>query len=297
MFCHVTGGEIGVKFSDVNVKLYYENRRLMTLNLSRGCLSCHDEETQKYQDGAHVQTITAGNTEAPVCVDCHGGHEVSVPNNSRAEISQTCGMCHEQIFEEFKSSVHGEGLNAESNLDVPICIDCHGVHTVIGPEDATFRNDSVVICGNCHADNEKMAAYNLSTAVFETYLDDFHGRTVNLLRLDDAETPSNKAVCYDCHGIHDIRSPDDALSQVYPDNLQKTCQKCHAEADIKFPAAWLSHYVPTYENNPWLYLINRIYPIVIAVIFGSMVTFNSLDFFRHIKRKRVEAIMPEDDLE
>ena len=38
------------------------------------------------------------------------------------------------------------------------------------------------LCASCHADEELMAPYDISTDVFETYVDDFHGTTVILQR-------------------------------------------------------------------------------------------------------------------
>jgi len=37
-------------------------------------------------------------------------------------------------------------------------------------------------------------------------------------------------VCTDCHGVHDLRAPDDPRSKVYPVNIANTCAHCHADA-------------------------------------------------------------------
>ena len=49
-----------------------------------------------------------------------------------------------------------------------------------------------------------MNKYEISTEVFDTYVADFHGTTVILFEHQDPNVETNKAVCYDCHGVHNI---------------------------------------------------------------------------------------------
>jgi hypothetical protein len=131
-----------------------------------------------------------------------------------------------------------------------------------------------------------MDKYGIATDVFETYLDDFHGRTVNLFRVRSDATQSHKAVCFDCHGIHNIRPVHDSLSTVYPTNLQHTCQQCHEDASIRFPDAWLSHYLPTLEHTPALVVINWAYRILIPLVIGGFLVYIGLDINRRWLDKR-----------
>ena len=131
-----------------------------------------------------------------------------------------------------------------------------------------------------------MRKYDLSADVFQTYLDDFHGATVDLFRREGAGVQSNKAVCFDCHGIHNIRKSDDPLSTIYPTNLQGTCQQCHADAGIRFPETWLSHYVPTWEDTPALLVVNSIYYVLIPLVIGSMLVYTGLDASKRWLEKR-----------
>ncbi len=276
--CHDSEGK-GVSGNYVQLRVYlpYEDKREMELSINEACRSCHEEEFDVAQDSAHVKAQLTGNRDAPVCVDCHGGHDITTPGSPRPKISQTCAKCHRAVYSTYRSSVHGAALEAESNPDVPTCINCHGVHSVRGPRNPTFRNDSIAICGDCHSDQALMEKYGISTDVFGTYLNDFHGRTVDLFRRQKSGIASNKAVCFDCHGIHNIRPADDPLSTVYPSNLQHTCQQCHQEATIQFPSAWLSHYIPTWENTPALYVVNVIYKVLIAFTISAFMAYISLD--------------------
>jgi hypothetical protein len=299
--CHPEeGGTAATEYAPLHAELVFADRREMVLTINEACRSCHLHEFEVAVDSAHVRVLEGGNREAPVCVDCHGSHDmVRFSSRPRAEISYMCGECHKAVYSTYRTSVHGAALEAESNLDVPGCIECHGVHSVRGPRDSPYRNDSIAICGGCHANEEMMDKYGISTEVFDTYLDDFHGRTVNLFRRQSDTVQSHKAVCFDCHGIHNIRRPSDALSTVYPTNLQHTCQQCHEDASIRFPSAWLSHYVPEWEHTPALVVVNRAYQILIPVVIGGFVAYIGLDANRRWldkrrAKRRVQALLEKE---
>jgi hypothetical protein len=70
-----------------------------------------------------------------------------------------------------------------------------------------------------------MAEYELSTDVLETYVADFHGTTVTLFEKQTPDAETNKPVCFDCHGVHDIKRTDDpAKGLQVRENLQSRCQ-------------------------------------------------------------------------
>lgn len=285
--CHPDlGAGVETEYTSLRVQLPFPDRRELVLSINESCRSCHAHEFEVAVDSAHVRVLEGGNRDAPVCVDCHGSHEiVRLQSQPRNEVAQMCATCHKAAYSTYRTSVHGAALEAESNPDVPTCVECHGVHSVRGPRDSPYRNDSLAICGDCHADEALMSKYGISTDVFNTYLDDFHGRTVNLFRQSTA-AESHKAVCFDCHGIHNIRRPDDSLSTVYPANLQRTCQQCHEDASIRFPSAWLSHYLPTWEHTPALFIVKWAYQILIPLVIGGMLAYIGLDINRRQLDKR-----------
>jgi hypothetical protein len=179
------------------------------------------------------------------------------------------------------TSVHGTAPGGAPNADLPTCEDCHGAHEVHGPSDSDFRAHSVEVCGKCHSDVERMDKYGLSTDVLQTYLDDFHGRTVDFDRQSEISYIP-EATCYDCHGIHNVRSPKDQSSMVYPANLQKTCQKCHADATDNFPQAWLGHSAPDQKNFPALFAVNSFYKVLIPFVMTSFVLYILVDAQRRM---------------
>ena len=234
----------------------------------------------------HGQALAEGNLNAPTCVDCHGNHTIDVPGEPREKVSVTCKQCHSTINEQYANSVHGAALLGEHNPDVPVCTDCHGVHNIPDPRTAEFRVASPQMCGDCHADDEMMAKYGISTEVFDTYVADFHGTTVELFERQSPHEETNKAVCYDCHGIHNILPANDEHSQIIQENLLTTCRQCHPDATANFPAAWTSHFQPSLQHNPLVYLVNLFYWIVIPVTIGGFLLFIGSDVYRMGRERR-----------
>ena len=278
-----------VKPEQLVFNLYYSDQRAISLQVADSCKKCHKEKYTEMADSVHLEIMAEGNRYAPVCVDCHSSHEIVGGSLTRESVAKICSECHLAVYTSYKSSVHGAALEQDGNPDVPTCGGCHGVHSVQGPNNSDFRADSIVTCGDCHSDPQRMEKYGISTNVLTTYLEDFHGRTVDFSRQNN-EAQTTKATCYDCHGIHNIHSPEDEASTVYPDNLQHTCQQCHPDADISFPRAWLSHYIPTWEKTPVLFGVNLFYKFLIPALIGGFGIYILLDarrrIFNAIKRRR-----------
>jgi hypothetical protein len=264
-----------------------QTRRDVSLLYYQNCARCHMDKYDATMDSVHEQALENGNKDAALCVDCHGYHDVTDPAEPRSKIPQTCERCHSQIYAEYADSVHGEALLDEGNPDVPTCIDCHGVHNVSGPSNSDFRLFSPQLCAECHADEDLMGKYGISTNVFDSYVSDFHGTTV----IFDQEFPgqeTNKPVCIDCHGVHNMKQVDQAESQVMRDNLLITCQRCHPDATPNFTSAWLGHYEPSLERFPAVYLVDLFYKIFIPAVLGFMVLFVFGDATRRLINRRRE---------
>ncbi len=274
--CHTDIGEFP------HPPLQVTSRREFTLKLYRSCARCHEDKYEATLDSVHQAALAAGHPEAAVCTDCHGAHNIGPPDKPRSHISRTCRRCHSQIYDLYEKSVHGAALIDEGNPDVPSCTDCHGVHSVEGPSTSPFRLFSPQICARCHADPKLMGRYGISTDVFDTYVADFHGTTVILFEAIAPDQETNKPVCIDCHGVHDIQTTDDPESRVIKENLLATCRKCHPDATANFPTAWLSHYRPSPEHAPLVYFVNLFYEILIPTVIGAMVIFNATDIYRRV---------------
>jgi hypothetical protein len=262
------------------------------------CETCHEEQFKRQLDGVHLKLIAAGNKNAAVCSDCHNPHaqkkitgdDGQLLPEGRVGIPATCARCHQEIQGQYRESVHGQAL-VDGNPDVPTCIDCHGVHDIPDPRTTEFRLASPRMCADCHTDAKKMAKYGLTTQVLRTYVADFHGSTVTLFQRRHPEQVTNKPVCYDCHGVHDIASKKDPKKSLQvKSNLLATCRKCHPEATTNFPDAWLSHYVPTRERAPAVFWANLAYQLLIPGVVGGMALFVASDIVRRrLDRRRGRA--------
>jgi predicted CXXCH cytochrome family protein len=259
-----------------------QTRREVTLSLYQTCERCHQGEFAATRDSVHSKALAAGNLEAAVCTDCHGAHNVVPPDQPRSRIPQTCERCHSEIYNLYKESIHGSALIGEGNPDVPSCVDCHGVHDIQGPLNSSFRLFSPQICARCHANKTLLDKYGINTDVFNTYVSDFHGETVVLFEALAPGQQTNKPVCIDCHGVHDMRKVDDPESTVIKQNLLKTCKKCHPDATTNFPDAWLSHYEPSPQHSPVVYYVDQFYKYFIPTILGGMAFFVVTDGSRRL---------------
>jgi len=287
-----------------------ESLREVKLKYYTSCKECHEEQFNLTLDSVHQRALAAGNNNAAVCSDCHNPHTQQrltdentgkLLDYARLHIPETCAQCHSAIYDKYKESVHGKALTQEGNLDVPTCIDCHGVHNIQSPETVTFRNSTPYLCANCHTNNALMHKYGISTDVLNTYVADFHGTTVVLFDKTYPDQPTNKPVCTDCHGVHDIANVNDPENGLaIRENLLVRCQACHPDATTNFPDAWMSHYIPSPDKYPVVYYVNLFYKFFIPAVLGPMALLVLMDFgratinrFKKPKSKKVEETEPE----
>jgi hypothetical protein len=273
------------------------------------CLSCHADPALelKFPEGPSLSLFvdvsvyerSVHGSKGMPCTACHPDvdHYPHPPPKARSAralsrgiVQQSCFRCHQTVFEQFRESVHGRALVEEGNLDVPGCPDCHGVHNIRQPHSILFRMESPDTCSKCHADPVLAAKYGMSPNVTQSYLKDFHGASVRLTRAEGTSIASYKPVCYDCHGIHDIKKAGDPDSRVVKNKLVETCRRCHPGAGANFSAAWTKHYEPDRQRWPLVYWITVAYKILIPGIIGPMVLYILLDLARaaieRFKRRR-----------
>jgi predicted CXXCH cytochrome family protein len=257
----------------------FPGARRLKMTLSEQCKRCHFANYTKTLDSVHYARRCAGSEKAAVCTDCHGAHDVATANAPRSKISRSCAVCHEEIAATYAASVHGKALGEEENPDVPVCTDCHRAHAIRDPRTASWGLRMPEMCGNCHANPKIAGKYGLSTKVLSTYLDSFHGTTASLELAENNPHPIG-ALCTDCHGVHDIARTDAPGSKVMQANLAETCRRCHEGAPVSFTAAWLSHYEPSLEKAPLVYLVKLFYAFLIPfVVIGLL-----LQIFLHLWR-------------
>ena len=188
----------------------------------------------EYFGSVHGKAIAGGNTKAPLCQDCHGSHaifKVRDPGShvSRLSVAETCGRCHIEIYAQYKTSIHGVAVS-KGIAEAPACTGCHGEHKIYDhkdPKSSVYVTHVAAQCSTCHASVSIMSKFGIEAEQVATYQNSFHGVASGF----GSRTVAN---CASCHGIHDIRPPEDPLSMVNPKNVPATCGKCHPGANPNF---------------------------------------------------------------
>jgi len=257
-----------------------QSAREYTLQYAISCNRCHPGQATEIMDSAHARLAQEGNPNTPICADCHNPHtQPPIAKDANGDpapsehaiIANTCAQCHSVIVETYKASVHGQGVFEENNPDVPACHDCHGIHNIDSTRTVQFRLNSPQLCATCHTDESVMSKYGLSTDVLDTYVADFHGTTVTLFEKTGDMQETNKPVCYDCHGVHNIMAVDDPQKGLQvKENMLVACQRCHPDASENFSASWMSHYIPDPQRTPLVFFVDLFYKLFVPGVLGGM---------------------------
>lgn len=205
-------------------------------------------------------------------------------------------------YADWAESVHGEAyLSGDTNA--PTCNDCHDV-----PEEgetvktATFHLEIPSRCARCHDNDALMEDYDIATDVYETYLADFHGTTINYYASTDLTAMRAEAVCSDCHGSHAVFPQEDQRSMVSEANLKSTCAKCHSDATESFTSAY-GHYRPVRSpassslDSTVVFIVKLLYQALIPITLGGMLAYIALDIFFRVKRKKTARQIVEKQTE
>lgn len=126
------------------------------------------------------------------------------------------------------------------------CLECHADNTLtktnaLGQTVSLFVDNAVYgksahgtnTCMSCHADiapehpDNNVAAKKVDCALCHTYQSDTYQGSAHALALKSGE--EGAATCTDCHGKHDIVSPETPGSRLHQDQLATTCGECHEE--------------------------------------------------------------------
>lgn len=247
------------------------------------CTTCHQSEAGDYAMGVHGQEKKRGNESAPDCGMCHGGaHELLSPKSQtfRAAVPDTCGMCHSQVVEQYRASVHGQAL-ARGVTEAPLCTDCHGEHKIFKPKnEASPVNVSHIreTCDSCHGDVRLTRKFGLPNDRVMSFDSSFHG----LAAKSGSQTVAN---CASCHGVHNILASSDPKSTINPKNLAQTCGNCHPGAGSRFAISRV-HLTEGGGEAAILRWVREFYLLIIPVTIGLMLLHNGGDWVRKLWRAR-----------
>lgn len=119
------------------------------------CGTCHAGTWAAYLKGIHGQAFEAGNTAAPVCIDCHTAHEVARVETApwNLGVIKECGTCHPESLKTYRDTFHGQ-VTGLGFTRVARCADCHGAHRILpasDPDSSVAPNNLLGTCQKCHA--------------------------------------------------------------------------------------------------------------------------------------------------
>jgi hypothetical protein len=271
------------------------NRR----NIPLMCSTCHEQEAvvvkyhihaetpyQEYRRSVHGRALFEKGllTFAAVCTDCHGVHNIQGVGNPHLMAKQpaTCGKCHVLIYEEYKESIHGRAA-LQGNVDAPLCVDCHGEHQLVSPEDQrspASRSRISETCAGCHARPEVMRKYGIPEDRVGTFIASMHGIAAGF----GSKATAN---CSDCHGVHGILPASDPRSRVNPANLAKTCGQpdCHPGMPERIRNAKI-HMGPDRRKSPALFFVQRTFLWVVLGLLAITLIWFAAGLMRRIARSR-----------
>ncbi len=209
------------------------------MNIPITCSTCHEDMTVVLKFNIHKEAPYANYRKSvhgrglfedglinfsAVCTDCHGVHTIKGVPATEASSPKTCGKCHIKIYEDYSESIHGKEA-LKNNPDAPLCVDCHGEHSIKFPYDKEAKISPLKVsdtCSECHARPEIMKKYGVPVDRVESFLESFHGIAIGY---------GYKAVanCTSCHGVHRILPASDPNSTIHPSNLKNVCgqKNCH----------------------------------------------------------------------
>jgi len=131
--CHRAIGNRKHPSKSTNITI--ESEREYSVDMNNSCRKCHMQKYKQYKGSVHSALVAQGSDKAPVCTSCHNAHAPVSMVDYQAETGLPCKNCHENIFNAYSESVHGQArINGntirDSHIQAPICSDCHHSHEV-----------------------------------------------------------------------------------------------------------------------------------------------------------------------
>ena len=191
----------------------------------KNCIKCHK------QNG--FLQLSQSVHKSLECADCHNyisNNLARHPKNIGTTQKADCYLCHSNISNIHRESIHGISLN-EGIDEAAMCWNCHGSHNiqkVKNPNSEVFPLNLGKTCGNCH-DNSKLVE-KFSFGVKNPgllYSQSVHGMLV-------AKGQANAPNCSICHGVHEIKNRVQPGSKISSFNVPETCGECHKDIAAEF---------------------------------------------------------------
>jgi len=229
------------------------------------------EQAAEYKLSVHGRASGKGNTLVPACQTCHGSHRIyrsADPRSttSREKIPSLCGQCHASEFDKYEKSIHGSLFLKDHASSAPTCFDCHREHRIPSASEPKWKLSLIDKCGACHPEE------------MDTYHKTYHGKVTRL-------GYTTIALCWDCHGSHNILPQNDPASTLSSKNLVITCKKCHPGATESFTKFYAHADETNRAKYPVLYYTYLFMTLLLIGVFTFFLTHTFLWAYRALKER------------
>lgn len=240
------------------------------------CHACHGT----------VHPAHEGVEDQPTCFQCHSFADDPKLAEAAPAMAQRCGSCHEEALGQLHSGGHGAFADPGSVGDLPTCLTCHDTHADMEEAAGRLLVSSAIECMQCHGDASLAVKYGLPSLVKRSYVDDFHGATIQFLMAEGGTMGDEDVmICSDCHGAHDVAT----MAQ---EDVAEVCMRCHDQGDDRLAGAWLGHDAIGPGNRPLIWLVRLSYFVLIPFMLTGL-TLNILFHLVDQRRKGARVMQTE----
>ncbi|MCL4550051.1 MAG: cytochrome c3 family protein [Bacteroidetes bacterium] len=192
------------------------------------CETCHEEYADLVKSDIHHR-LKGKVKNPPDCKVCHGTHQITAPPKDNVlKVKEICSKCHTSMV--LANPYHSKAVEGNK------CIGCHKQNGYTKLSQSVHKNLECADCHNFISNNlanhpknvgatQKADCYLCHSAIAKEHRESIHGISLS-------EGVDEAAMCWNCHGSHDIQKVADPRSKVYPTNLAKTCGTCHDNPGI-----------------------------------------------------------------
>lgn len=143
-------------------------------NIPATCAACHAGIKTLYDSGVHGKLLQAGNSQVPVCTNCHTAHQISSVRTASFQVqtAATCGNCHKGRYGTYRDTFHAQ-ISALGYTEAAHCWDCHRAHDILpasDPKSSVAKVNLIQTCSQCHTD------VNASFVTYSPHADPNNGR-------------------------------------------------------------------------------------------------------------------------
>lgn len=187
------------------------------------CESCHEEYSDLVKSDIHHR-LKGRVKNPPDCKKCHGTHEIQTPpKENKLKVKEYCSKCHTSMV--LANPYHTKVVEGNK------CISCHKQNGFTKLTQSVHKNLECADCHNYISNNlanhpknvgatQRADCYLCHSAIAKEHRESIHGISLS-------EGVDEAAMCWNCHGSHEIKKVKDSTSGVYPTNLGATCGTCH----------------------------------------------------------------------